>query len=235
MARKSLWAVFIRHFCLALFSLLVPPLKAGPERAANEVLRPSAQRNGLLQQVVTCLERGRLGRVWAGTRNGPFVYNGRRWTRHDPNPNFSSSFFASLLFEQGPNGQGWLWAGTLGNGIARLDLAHPAEGWMESSTRSRVHLVDNMARAIARVRSTSDSPMGLWPWCKRSWKAEMPIPAPVLERALLFAKDFSLGEGAQLNHRQNQFNISLKKPAHHQGTKKKKMTGRPVLWFSFSP
>lgn len=84
-----------------------------PASQAEFMPRLNGLRNGIPQQVVYCLERDSLGRVWAGTRTGPYVYNGRRW-KPVPLPASAPSRQVRTILE---DHLGQFWFGTQEGGI----------------------------------------------------------------------------------------------------------------------
>lgn len=74
------------------------------------------QRNGLPKLAPYSLLRGRDGSIWVGFRHGALgrIYRGRIQVFHDSQ---SQDHHITALFE---NGQGTLWVGTYGSGLARF-------------------------------------------------------------------------------------------------------------------
>lgn len=160
---------------LTAWALLAWPLplsaQAGPESLATHVPRLNAQRNGLLQQIIYCLERDRLGRVWAGTRVGPYVYDGRRWTPVAL-PDMATSRQVRAILE---DDTGAFWFATQEGGIWHLRGGTWRHFGVEDGLpANRVHSLVAWPRPDGRTAFLAGTTEGVAEWDGKRWA---PSPA----------------------------------------------------------
>lgn len=140
-----------------------------PASRAEFMPRLSGLRNGIPQQVVYCLVRDARGRIWAGTRTGPYVYNGRRWTPVTLPARASSRQIRAILEDH----EGRLWFGSQEGGIWRLDHGE----WTFFDTTSglpanRINTLVEVQRGDGRHEVWAGTTDGIGVWTGSAWTVQ---------------------------------------------------------------
>ena len=102
--------------------LAVVPLVASAHERAYYFERVSADED-LAQNTVNAMLQDRTGFVWVATQGGLHRYDGYRFELFQHNPEDPDSLPDSFVTALAEDGEGRLWVGTNGSGIARFDAA----------------------------------------------------------------------------------------------------------------
>ncbi|HEX9082673.1 MAG TPA: HAMP domain-containing sensor histidine kinase, partial [Holophagaceae bacterium] len=92
--------------------------------------------------------------LWIGTRGAGLLHVQQgQWSRTDPMPRYPKNWITSLHVETDPSGHPYLWAGTRGQGLGRLDLADPRAPWRVFDARGKVPIPNTVIYGIEEDRA----------------------------------------------------------------------------------
>ena len=115
----------LRRYIVILASLAVVPLTPAaqpspdaddPASIARPAVRVFTDKDGLPQNAINALAFDSQGYLWAATKDGAAVYNGREWRLVAFPPGLGSTWVQSILVAS----DGTAWFGTVGGGVTRF-------------------------------------------------------------------------------------------------------------------
>jgi diguanylate cyclase (GGDEF)-like protein len=112
---------------------------------------------GLSQSAVSCIVQDHRGYMWFGTQDGLNRWDGSTFTVFKNDPQNPDSLSGNAIWALHEDGDGSLWIGTDGGGLARLSLVTNAFSALRNDPANSASLSSNRIRAIA---STPDG--ALW-------------------------------------------------------------------------
>lgn len=112
---------------------------------------------GLSQSAVNCILQDHRGYMWFGTQDGLNRWDGYDFTVYKNDPQNAESLSGNVIWALHEDGDGSLWIGTDGGGLARLNLHTNSFSALRNDPANAASLSSN------RVRSIAETPDGaLW-------------------------------------------------------------------------
>ncbi|MGA7990163.1 MAG: two-component regulator propeller domain-containing protein [Thermoanaerobaculia bacterium] len=149
-----------RHFaCAAVAASLFSTWAGGLSAETARYVRFTniSLEQGLSQSAVNCILQDHRGYMWFGTQDGLNRWDGYDFTVFKNDPQSPDSLPANVIWALHEDGEGSLWIGTDGGGLARLDLH------TNSFSTLRNDLANTSSLSSNRVRSIAETPDGaLW-------------------------------------------------------------------------
>jgi diguanylate cyclase (GGDEF)-like protein len=132
-----------------LLSTWTGPLSADPARYIR--FSHLSLEQGLSQSAVSCILQDHRGYMWLGTQDGLNRWDGYSFTVFKNDPQDPESLSGNAIWALHEDGDGSLWIGTDGGGLARLNLHTNSFSALKNDPTNPASLSSNRIRAIAET------------------------------------------------------------------------------------